>query len=704
MDRENAKNEIRRRWRELYPESRDGKGIVCPICGHGLGENRGGDGIIENPRAKNPGALKCFGCGFSGDVLDLLQEDPNLPDVADLRAAIDYAADELGLSIDPPGASLEGFTAAAPAGDGSRQKAAESAHAEAPSGEYSAFFAEAARNLNKTDYLQKRGISAATAARFGLGYVAAWRHPTVSHQVPTSPRLIIPNGPTSYLARDVRPAEAIPEKARAYVKQKVGRQPLLYNAAALEAGGPVFVVEGELDALSFEEIGFHAVGLGSVSNTGNVERALEALGGTTGALIIALDNDEPGRKGAAALTASLQAHGVPCMCVNGADLYGGTKDANAALVKDREGFSRRAAAAVQEAANIEDPRLDDYLQTYGTAYKLDAFLHDLAAGRREEPIPTGTRTLDDLLDGGLYPGLYVMGAISSLGKTTLVLQWADHIAAAGHDVLFFSLEMAREEIMAKSVSRLTYEETLREGSRYTQRDASTARAILSGNVRGEMQRELLAAGVASYRPSAARLFIVEGMGNVGTEAIRTQVQRHKDLTGRAPVVVVDYLQILAPYDLRATDKQAADRAVLDLKRLSRDFNTPVVAVSSFNRDSYQAPVSFSSFKESGGIEYGSDVVFALQYAGMDYDARTDKNPAGRMARVSAIVKAAQAKYTAGEFADLELKVLKNRKGRRDTVSLQFLALFGYFKDDGTPAGDLDDFHEITDPEMEEMLS
>ena len=219
-----------------------------------------------------------------------------------------------------------------------------------------------------------------------------------------------------------------------------------------------------------------------------------------------------------------------------------------------------------------------------------------------------------------------------------------------------------------------------------------------------MQRELLAAGVASYRPSAARLFIVEGMGNVGTEAIRTQVQRHKDLTGRAPVVVVDYLQILAPYDLRATDKQAADRAVLDLKRLSRDFNTPVVAVSSFNRDSYQAPVSFSSFKESGGIEYGSDVVFALQYAGMDYDSRTDKNPAGRMARVSAIVKAAQAKYTAGEFADLELKVLKNRKGRRDTISLQFLALFGYFKDDGTPAGDLDDFHEITDPEMEEMLS
>ena len=45
--------------------------------------------------------------------------------------------------------------------------------------------------------------------------------------------------------------------------------------------------------------------------------------------------------------------------------------------------------------------------------------------------------LDDLLEGGLYEGLYCVGAISSLGKTTFVTQIADQIAAQGTDVLIF---------------------------------------------------------------------------------------------------------------------------------------------------------------------------------------------------------------------------------------------------------------------------
>ena len=49
---------------------------------------------------------------------------------------------------------------------------------------------------------------------------------------------------------------------------------------------------------------------------------------------------------------------------------------------------------------------------------------------KETAISTGFPALDDLLDGGLYPGLYSMGAITSLGKTTFALQIADYIAAS----------------------------------------------------------------------------------------------------------------------------------------------------------------------------------------------------------------------------------------------------------------------------------
>jgi len=50
----------------------------------------------------------------------------------------------------------------------------------------------------------------------------------------------------------------------------------------------------------------------------------------------------------------------------------------------------------------------------------------------------------------LFEGLIILGAISSLGKTSLVLQIVDQIAKQGHDVLFISLEMAQSELISKA--------------------------------------------------------------------------------------------------------------------------------------------------------------------------------------------------------------------------------------------------------------
>ena len=54
---------------------------------------------------------------------------------------------------------------------------------------------------------------------------------------------------------------------------------------------------------------------------------------------------------------------------------------------------------------------------------------------------------------------------------------------------------------------------------------------------------------------------------------------------------------------------------MELKRISRDFKTPVIGISSFNRDNYNNAVSMQSFKESGAIEYSSDILIGLQLKG-----------------------------------------------------------------------------------------
>ena len=91
-----------------------------------------------------------------------------------------------------------------------------------------------------------------------------------------------------------------------------------------------------------------------------------------------------------------------------------------------------------------------------------------------------------------------------------------------------------------------------------------------------------------------------------------------------PVVIIDYLQLLAPYSERMTDKQSVDKNIDELKLMSRDLRIPLFLISSYNRGSYQKDADESAYKESGKIEYGSDVLIALQLQGMDTEGFSPK--------------------------------------------------------------------------------
>ena len=71
-------------------------------------------------------------------------------------------------------------------------------------------------------------------------------------------------------------------------------------------------------------------------------------------------------------------------------------------------------------------------------------------------VRSGFYALDLMLGGGLVKtGLYVIGARPGMGKTTVALNLASHIAAAGKRVLFVSLEMSEIQITTKRVSMWT---------------------------------------------------------------------------------------------------------------------------------------------------------------------------------------------------------------------------------------------------------
>ncbi len=603
---------------------------VCPLCGSGNGKHQTGAFSIGD----NGTHWECFSCGARGDIFELIAKVNGLDPQHDFMKAVDAARKFVGydkLKIVPPTAS---------------QQPPETK----PENNYRYFFLQAVEHIGETEY--HRGISLETLKQYNVGYCACWVHPEHPNAKPT-PRLIIPTSDYSYLARATRDHVGAD-------KMKVGKTHFFNCQALTTATKPIFITEGEIDALSIIDVGGEAVALGSIANVRKFLLEVQSVKPVQ-PLIVALDNDDPGKKAAGELVEGLQQLGVTVgtFDVKGRTDYEGIKDANDLLQKDREKLKSDVMAAMKpyrdEKEKYRDICAGNCMQNFIQA------IHD---SRDMHAIPTGFSKLDEALDGGLYEGLYIIGAISSLGKTTLVNQIADTIARDGRDVLTFSLEMARSELMARSISRHTLEIQLAAGGSI--RDAKTAMGILCGDRYdrySDSEHNLINAAMKEYASYADHVYIRQGEGEVGAATIRKDVEKHISFTGNTPLVIVDYLQLLAPYNERGTDKQNTDKAVMELKRISRDYKTPVIAISSFNRASYKEEVTMEAFKESGAIEYSSDVLIGLQLEGagkndFDVDEAKKKDP-----------------------REIELKILKNRRGRTgDKISMHYMPKFNYFEE------------------------
>ena len=593
--------------------------------------------------------MHCFTCDARYDVFDLIGIDYGL---ADFRDQFNKACEMFGIEV----------VREAPADYSKPMKREE--EPEEPEEDLTAYFDGINKALQEAGnaglaYMQGRGISLETCNRFNIGYDSAYRNSDTAR--PTQ-AVIIPTGKGTFTPRDTNPNN----DSRFLVRKGSHRN--LFNAEALDtAETPVFITESEIDALSILEAGGEACGLGGTSMTGRLVKRLEERKNRQ-PLILCLDNDEAGQNATKKIIDGIKQgiaekrirpENAEYIVVNP---YGTHKDANERLQADRQAF----IADVREIT--ENPTRWKYENEESIAGFIKEFSDGVRASADTPVISTGFESLDEALDGGLYEGLIIIGAVSSLGKTTLVLQIADQIAQRGNDVMFFSLEMSKYELMAKSISRMTYENVLNGGGKWDSHDAKTTRGIMDGRRYkdySDREKGLIGLSVRDYREFAERrVYIVEAMGEVGVAEIRARAEKHIKTTGRVPVIFVDYLQIMKPYDAHYSDKMNVDRSVLELKRLSRDLKTPIIAVSSLNRSSYTGYINESSFKESGAIEYGSDTLIGLQFTAEvkgteELRAEKAKNP-----------------------REVDLVILKNRNARipAEPTAFNFYPLFNYFEE------------------------
>lgn len=664
MDREDAKNLLLNQepffLQEAKTKVNGHKSYICPCCQNGSGKS--GTGIALDTSNPQKRSYKCFKCGLYEDVIGLWKLSRG---IADDRQAFEELYEFYNIPIETGGSSYSNVAYQFPNEAQQQQQPQQQPqkidirqYPDEPVQDYTQYYAECQSRLKNTSYLTGRGINEATAIKFGIGYDPNWKHPKSTYDY-TNEVIIIPTSKTSYVARLLKPYTNKDGKTTKTLK--VGSVEL-FNSDALYGDKPVFIVEGEIDALSVIEAGGQAVALGSASNR---NKLLELIREHRPAqpLIVALDSDDAGQKAQKELIKEFELLEMQFIDLDVNQFCAGQKDPNDALKADREGFIERCKGIYSDVPYWLHER---YFQMCGHGQKdQQNFIDALRNSGNTPALSTGFKKLDELLDGGLYEGLYIVGAISSLGKTTFCLQMADQIAVSGSDVLIISLEMSRFELYSKSISRLTAVECVHKGlgmsnAKSTRDISDYSRYDKYNNTEKVLVKDSIVNYFADVYPHIYVYEAQTGGDDVTVPKIRSLVSQHIKATGNKPVVIVDYLQIIAPIDAKATDKQITDQNVKELKRISRDFKTPVIAISSFNRENYNTKVSMQAFKESGAIEYSSDVLIGLQLygtgtQGFNVDVAKGNNP-----------------------REIELKVLKNRNGRTGATFYKFYSVFNLF--------------------------
>ena len=481
--------------------------------------------------------VHCFACGATYDIFDLVGQEENLTDFPSKMKAVNrrYGGGEVIRVTAKP----------APA------------------------FPYKEGGGRPDPYFTGRGLSDETVRRFGL---------VVENGYAVLP--VFAKGVCRSVCR-----RAIDQHVEPRYKNSRGAMQL-WNSAAMEraAGEALFVAEGIFDALSLEEFGFPAVALCGAANTGKLVQKIDEYVPVAWPekMILAGDSDAAGQGMNEKLREQLTARGIACAVLA---LPEGCKDVNEALVQNRDALQAACEAAIAPQGVQQQPTLEDEFLAY--------------LGRRggAAVMSTGIAGLDKALDGGLHAGLTVLGAVSSMGKTSLMLQMADTLAAAGRNVLFITIEMSRMELIAKSAVRGTKER---------------ARPLLDGKLPEEKVRGLISA----YRQkTGGRVELWEPDAPLTPafldEKVSAFCEQHE-----SPVLFLDYLQLVAPARTGMTEKQTADAAVAILKQLARQYDMPVVAASSLNREAYRpgsAEPGLSAFKESGSVEYSADLLLVLKY-------------------------------------------------------------------------------------------
>ncbi|MBU4480205.1 replicative DNA helicase [Patescibacteria group bacterium] len=280
------------------------------------------------------------------------------------------------------------------------------------------------------------------------------------------------------------------------------------------------------------------------------------------------------------------------------------------------------------SSSLVSNKITEIKDALGEAFERLNRLHESKGELRG--ISTGFRSLDNKLSGFQKSDLIILAARPSMGKTALSLDMARKIAVNNKKpVLIFSLEMSSQQLVDRMLAADSKVDAwkLRTGNLNKENDFSLIRDSLD-------------------KLSKAPIFIDDQPANniLKMRSIARKIKRQHGLE----LVIVDYLQLMAPTQTKASDNmvQQVTEISRSLKHLARELDVPVIALSQLSRAIEQrgGRPKLSDLRDSGSIEQDADVVMFIH---------RDKDEDGQKSNIT------------------EILIEKHRNGPTGMVTLNF---------------------------------
>jgi replicative DNA helicase len=279
-------------------------------------------------------------------------------------------------------------------------------------------------------------------------------------------------------------------------------------------------------------------------------------------------------------------------------------------------------------------------------------------------LDTGFRDLD-LMTSGLQNGdLVFVAARPSMGKTSLALDIASHVALKKKlPVALFSVEMSKEQLALRMLSSHARVESQR---------------LRAGKLDEE---EISNVAEATNRLYQAPIFIDDST-DITPMVMRAKCRRLKAEHGGLALVVVDYLQLLKWHRNIENRVQEISEIARALKSLARELKVPVMALSQLSRRVEQRddkrPI-LSDLRESGSIEAEADLVVML-FRPKYYERKERIDPEDAVGIDSETGKPKKREAGVENSEEAEIIIAKQRNGPTGTILLSFLSHYAHFVD------------------------